>query len=58
MGGRVAEHARIEDGPYLSMIREVFEETRSVGVVERSLSGPRRVQQVAPRSPVRFAEQQ
>jgi len=30
----------------------------SVGMVERGLSGPDRVQQVTPRSPVRFDEQQ
>jgi hypothetical protein len=38
------------NSPYLRMTHEVFEETRSVGVVERDLSSPHRVQHVAPRS--------
>jgi hypothetical protein len=58
MVGRVAEHARIEGGPDVRMTREVFEETRSVGVVERGLSGAHRVQHVAPWSPVRFGERE
>ena len=40
------------------MSGEVVEEARSVGMVERGLPGPHGVQQVAPRSPVRFVEQQ
>ena len=58
MVGRVAEHAHIEGGPYLRMTREVFEETRSVGAVERGLSSAHRVQHVAPWAPVRFGERE
>ena len=48
----VDEHLR-----HLGVPGEVVEEARSVGVMERGFPGPHRVQQVTPRSPVRFVEQ-
>jgi len=58
VGRRVAAHGRVEHGRHLRVSGEVVKEARSVGVVERGLPGPHGVQQVAPRSPVRFVEQQ
>ena len=58
MGGRVAGHGGVEHGRHLRVSGEVVKEARAVGVVECCLPGPHGVQQVAPRSPVRFVEQQ
>jgi hypothetical protein len=58
VGGRVAAHGRVEHARHLGVSGEVVPEARSVGVVERGLPGPHGVQQVAPRSPVRFVEQE
>ena len=58
MGGRIPGHACVEQGRHLGVSGEVVEDARAVDVVERGLPGAHGVQQVAPRSPVRFVEQE
>jgi hypothetical protein len=56
--GEFAGHPFVEQVGFLRICREEFEETRSVGMFERSLPGAYRMQQVTPRSPVHLIEQE
>ena len=56
MGGRVAEHALVEQGRDLWVLREVVEQALAVDMVERRLARTHAVQQVAPGPPVRVVE--
>ena len=56
--GRVAGHARVEQGCHFRVSGEIVEEAHAVDVVERGLAGTDSVEQMTPRSPVRFVEQE
>ena len=58
MGRGVAKHTCIEEFRLLGMRGEVVKEARAMDVSEGCLSGAHGMQQVAPRAPMRFVEQE